>query len=95
MLTPKENWLIAAKGGKPAWVPSFTEDANVFLPPIWGMDPETGTDFCNVNWVTDDTGEMPDPNWRAMGMRAFPVPAKRWCVHPCARPSTTSGAMVR
>ncbi len=64
--TKKENWLIAAKGGKPEWVPSFTEDANVFMPPIWGVDPETGTDFCNVKWVTDDTGEMPDPNWQAM-----------------------------
>ncbi len=66
MITKKENWLIAARGGKPEWVPSFTEDANVFLPPIWGTDPETGVDFMNVKWVTDDTGDMPDPNWQAM-----------------------------
>ncbi len=66
MLTKRENYLIAAYGGKPEWVPCFTEDANVFMPPIWGEDPETGTDFCNVKWVGDEYGLMPDPNWKAL-----------------------------
>lgn len=66
MLTKKENYLIAARGGKPAWVPSFVEDANVFMPPIWEVDEETGTDFCNVKWVFDEYVQMPDANWKAM-----------------------------
>ena len=65
MLTKKENWLIAAKGGKPEWVPSFTEDANMFLPPVWDKN-EEGIDFCNVKWAADEAGEMPDPSWIAM-----------------------------
>lgn len=66
MLTKKENYLRAARGEVPEWVPSFVEDANVFMPPIWDVDPETGTDFCNVKWSFDEYGQMPDPTWRAM-----------------------------
>lgn len=66
MLTRKENYLIAARGGKPEWVPSFIDDANVFSPPIWAVDPDLGVDFCNVKWVTDASGKMPDPNWKAL-----------------------------
>lgn len=66
MLTKKENYLRAARGQRPEWVPSFVEDANVFMPPIWDVDKETGTDFCNVKWVSDEYGQMPDPHWKAM-----------------------------
>ena len=66
MISKKENYLIAARGGKPDWVPSFPEDANVFMPPVWDADPETGTDFCNVKWVENEFGKMPDPSWQAM-----------------------------
>lgn len=52
MLTKRENYLVAAKGGKPEWVPSFVEDCNVLHPDIWNeINPETGTDFCNIKWT--------------------------------------------
>lgn len=58
---------MAAKGGKPIWVPSFIEDSNVFAPDFWSdVNPDTGADFCNVRWVENDAGRMPDENWRAM-----------------------------
>lgn len=66
MLTKKENYLIAARGGKPEWVPNFSEDANVYLPSVWNVDPETGVDFCNIKYVVDEYGPMPDSSWRAM-----------------------------
>lgn len=66
-MTPKENYLIAARGGKPERLPVFPADANVFAPEFWAWrDPDTGADFCNVKWVKDDFGEMPDLKWHAM-----------------------------
>jgi hypothetical protein len=62
----RENYLTAARGGKPFWVPSFTEDCNVFRPDFWNEDPETGTDFMNIKWVANEYGKMPRENWRAM-----------------------------
>lgn len=67
MVTKKENYLIAAKGGKPYWVPSFIEDCNVFMPEFWNeADPVTGADFCNVKWIENDYGKMPREDWRAI-----------------------------
>jgi hypothetical protein len=67
MKTRKENYLIAAKGGKPDWIPCFPEDSNVFMPDFWNeTDPVTGADFCNVKWVENEFGKMPDERWRAM-----------------------------
>lgn len=66
-MTPRENYMIAARGGKPERVPLFPFDANVFMPDFWAWrDPETGADFCNIRWVTNDAGEMPEPGWQAM-----------------------------
>jgi len=66
-MNKRENYLIAARGGKPEWVPCFPEDCNVFLPDFWNeADPVTGTDFCNVKWVENEFGRMPDERWRAM-----------------------------
>lgn len=68
MLTKRENYLLAAHGEKPQWVPSFVEDSNVFMPDFWEeKDPETGADFCNIKWIQNDAGKMPDERWRAMG----------------------------
>lgn len=67
MLTKKENYLLAAKGEKPQWIPSFVEESNVFMPDFWNeTDPNTGTYFCNIKWVQNDVGKMPDEKWRAM-----------------------------
>lgn len=66
MLTKKENYLIAARGGRPEWVPVFPQDANIYMPPIYDPDPETKQDFCGVRWVQDDTGSMPDPSHQVM-----------------------------
>ncbi len=67
MITKKENYLMAARGEKPEWVPSFVEESNIFMPPFWDeVNPETGTDFCNVKWVENDAGKMPDERWKAM-----------------------------
>ena len=67
MLTKRENYLIAAKGDKPEWVPSFTEDTNVFVTPAWARD-ENGFDKLGVKWVKDESGAgfMPDPRCVAM-----------------------------
>jgi hypothetical protein len=35
MISKRENYLMAAHGEKPLWVPSFAEDSNVFLPDFW------------------------------------------------------------
>ena len=67
MISKRENYLMAAKGEKPIWVPSFVEESNVFRPEFWSeVNPNTGTDFCNVKWIENDAGRMPDENWRAM-----------------------------
>lgn len=84
MLTIRENYLRAARGGRPEWVPSFMEDCNVLLPDFWNeTDPVTDTDFCNVKWVENDYGKMPREDWRAMAditqwreTVKFPDPAK-------------------
>lgn len=66
-MNARENYLIAAKGGKPERVPVFPVDCNIFMPDFWSeRDPETEADFCNVKWVKDDLGEMPMPGWKAM-----------------------------
>ncbi|KNZ43568.1 hypothetical protein AKG39_00575 [Acetobacterium bakii] len=58
---------MAAHGEKPLWVPSFIEDSNVFMPDFWmEVDPDTGTDFCNIRWLENDAGRMPDGRWRAI-----------------------------
>ena len=60
MTTIRDNYLMAAKGGKPYWVPSFTDDCNMFFPDYWFWeDPETGTDFFNIKWTANDAGRMP------------------------------------
>lgn len=66
MLTPRENYLIAAHCGKPEWVPVFGEDANILPPFVWDPDPDTKVDFCNVTWVSDEAGAMPDTRKPAM-----------------------------
>ncbi|MGD9475716.1 MAG: uroporphyrinogen decarboxylase family protein [Eubacteriaceae bacterium] len=67
MITKRQNYLMAARGEKPHWVPSFVEEANVFMPDFWEeVDPVTGTDFCNIKWIENDAGKMPDERWRAM-----------------------------
>lgn len=66
-MTDRENYLIAARGGKPQRLPVFPADCNVFAPDFWAWrDSVTGADFCNVKWVRDAFGEMPDPRWKAM-----------------------------
>lgn len=56
MTTKKENMLIAAKGGKPLWVPNFVEDINLYKPSVWDLDPDTDRDFMGVRWI--DEGPM-------------------------------------
>ncbi|UWG97641.1 hypothetical protein LPY66_02055 [Dehalobacter sp. DCM] len=63
MLSPRENYLIAARGGKPEYVPSFIEDSVVFHPPFW-LD--SNPDFFNIKWVENEYGRMPSEDWRAM-----------------------------
>ncbi|MDR0500394.1 MAG: hypothetical protein LBG97_04000 [Coriobacteriales bacterium] len=60
MLTAKENYLIAARGGKPERVPVFPQDANFYVPSIWDANPETGRDWMGVAWLDDPSGKMPD-----------------------------------
>jgi hypothetical protein len=63
----RENYLMAARGEKPFWVPSFSEDCNVFMPEFWNaLDPVTGADFLNIKWVENEFGKMPREDWRAM-----------------------------
>lgn len=67
MISKRENYLLAATGKKPEWVPSFVDESNVFMPDFWlEVDPETGADFCNIKWIENDAGKMPDERWRAM-----------------------------
>ncbi len=66
MLTPKENYLIAARCGKPEWVPVFGEDANMLPPFIWDPDPDTQVDWMGITWVSDNAGAMPDGGKPAM-----------------------------
>ena len=67
MLTKRENYLIAARGGKPEWVPIFPEDVNMVKPKFWDViDPETGRDFLGIRWIRNDAGKHPDERYRAM-----------------------------
>lgn len=66
MLSPKENYLIAARGGKPERVPSFVEDTNVLENFIWGPDPKTHIDWYGVKWLAEVDGIMPDVHHVAM-----------------------------
>lgn len=56
MITKKENMLIAARGGRPEWVPNFVADINLFKPSVWDLDPDTSRDFMGVRWI--DEGSM-------------------------------------
>jgi uroporphyrinogen-III decarboxylase len=60
MLTARENYLIAARGGKPRRLPIFPDDVNFFAPNIWDADPETGRDWMGVLWIDEPSGKMPD-----------------------------------
>lgn len=63
----RDNYLMAARGETPDWVPSFSEDSNVFMPEFWNtLDPDTGTDFLNIKWTENEFGRMPREDWRAM-----------------------------
>jgi uroporphyrinogen-III decarboxylase len=67
MMTPRENYLVAARGGKPERVPVFPFDCNIFAMDFWRQpDPETGRDFCNIKWITNEAGSMPDYRYIAM-----------------------------
>ena len=62
MTTIRDNYLMAAKGGKPYWVPSFTDDCNMFFPDYWFWeDPETGTDFFNIRNLKDYDAVVSNP----------------------------------
>ncbi len=66
-MNARENYLTAARGGKPEWVPLFPQEANMFSMPYWRKHlPETGADFLGIKWVRDSVGMMPDPKWHAM-----------------------------
>lgn len=66
MITARENWLRAINFEKPEWVPDFIADANVYKPPFWDELNEDSRDFCNVRWLFDEYGHMPDANAPAM-----------------------------
>ena len=68
MLTPKENYLIAARGGKPEWVHDMMADSCMFALPVWDVDSETGLDHCNIKWIEEGPGlgKMPDATWKAI-----------------------------
>ncbi len=67
MLSVRENFLTAAHGGKPDWVPSYMDEANFLRMDFWKqVDPVTGADFCNVKWTENEYGRMPRDDWRAM-----------------------------
>ena len=67
MITKRENYLTAARGGKSVWLPCFPEDANIFMMPFWReTDPETEKDFCGIRWVENEFGRMPDERYPAI-----------------------------
>lgn len=71
MLSKRENYLIAAKGGKPEFIPSYVEDTNMFfpmgaIPGRPGNAKDGGLDFLNIRWIVDEYGSMADVNWRAI-----------------------------
>lgn len=60
MLTPKENYLAAARGEKPEWVPSFPGSVNLYMPSLWLPDPETMRDWMGVYWYEHEAGMTSD-----------------------------------
>lgn len=62
MLTARENYLIAAKGGVPEYVPSYMGDAAMWAPSFGMFRDEENRDFFGVKWLRNDAGEMPDHN---------------------------------
>lgn len=60
MLSPRENFLIAARGGVPEYIPSFMDDAAGIFPWFWTERDEEGRDFLGVYWTTNEAGAMPD-----------------------------------
>lgn len=61
MLTPKENYLVAAYGGKPEWVPLFPAEANFYFPAVWNDKDDENKDFFGVRWIEEkDSGWIPD-----------------------------------
>ena len=67
MLSVRDNFLTAAHGGRPDWVPCYKEEANFLRMDFWTqVDPIRGTDFCNVKWTENEYGRMPREDWRAM-----------------------------
>ena len=58
-LTPRENYLIAAKGGIPERIPIFGEDYNMFMHPCFGHMNEEKKDFFGIRWQGNEYGEMP------------------------------------
>lgn len=67
MITKRDNYLTAARGGKSVWLPCFPEDANIFMLPFWrAEDPVTKKDFCGIRWVENEFGRMPDERYPAI-----------------------------
>ena len=62
MLSPRENYLIAANGGKPEYVPNYMGDAVGWLPSYWMYRDDEGHDIFGIKWLRNDAGEMPDHN---------------------------------
>lgn len=59
MLTNRENYLLAAHGEKPEWVPLYTEEADCFQVPVINPDPDTMIDCFGIKWENDSSGMMP------------------------------------
>ena len=62
-LTPRENWLLAARGGVPERIPVFPMDCNLFRPTVWDPDPETKLDFFGIRWSGNEFGAMPEDGY--------------------------------
>ena len=60
MLTIKENYLIAARGGKPQWVPNFSLSMNMYEPAVWAIDPVTGLEWTGARWLENEAGLTAD-----------------------------------
>lgn len=66
-MNARENYLTAARGGKPERLPIFPVDCNMFVLDFWRqVDPETGADCFGIKWTQNDAGRMPEPNYFAM-----------------------------
>ncbi|MBQ6601878.1 MAG: hypothetical protein IJH99_00570 [Eubacterium sp.] len=61
-MNSRENYLTAARGGKPEWVPVYPDEANMYLAGYcFSQDPETGIDVFGIRWVPNENGFMPEP----------------------------------